>query len=127
MANIAYKFRIYPNKEQRDLFARTFGCVRFIYNQMLSDKIEYYKATKKMLNNTPAQYKEDFPWLREVDSLALANAQLNLQKAYKSFFENPTSGFPKYKKKKTSRDAYTTNHVNGNIVLEDGKLKLPKA
>ena len=127
MANTAYKFRIYPNTEQRDLFARTFGCVRFIYNQMLSDKIEYYKETKKMLNNTPAQYKEDFPWLREVDSLALANAQLNLQKAYKSFFENPTSGFPKYKKKKTSRDAYTTNHVNGNIVLEDGKLKLPKA
>ena len=127
MANIAYKFRIYPNKEQRDLFARTFGCVRFIYNQMLSDKIEYYKATKKMLNNTPAQYKEEFSWLREVDSLALANAQLNLQKAYNSFFENPSSGFPKYKKKKTSRDAYTTNHVNGNIVLEDGKLKLPKA
>ena len=127
MANTAYKFRIYPNKEQRDLFARTFGCVRFIYNQMLSDKIEYYKETKKMLNNTPAQYKEDFPWLREVDSLALANAQLNLQKAYKSFFENPTSGFPKYKKKKTSRDAYTTNLVNGNIVLKDGRLKLPKA
>ena len=127
MANIAFKFRIYPNKEQRDQFARTFGCVRFIYNKMLSDKIEYYKETKKMLNNTPAQYKEDFPWLREVDSLALANAQLNLQKAYRRFFDDPATGFPRYKKKKTSRQAYTTNRVNGNIMLKDGKLKLPKA
>ena len=98
MANKAYQFRIYPNKEQRDLFARTFGCVRFIYNQMLSDKIAHYNRTKEMLNNTPAQYKEDFSWLKEVDSLALANAQLNLQAAYRNFFMNPAAGFPKYKK-----------------------------
>ena len=74
----AYKYRIYPTKEQQEYFAKVFGCVRFIYNKMLYDKIEYYKQTGKMLYNTPAQYT----FLKEVDSLALANAQLNLEKAY---------------------------------------------
>ena len=67
----AYKYRLYPNKEQEEYFAKCFGCVRFIYNRMLSDKIEYYKETKKKLNNTPAQYKKEFEWLKEVDSLHL--------------------------------------------------------
>ena len=84
----AYKFRLYPNKEQQEYFAKYFGCTRFIYNQMLADKIEYYKKTGEMLNNTPAQYKKEYPWLKEVDSLALANAQLNLDKAYKNFFRD---------------------------------------
>ncbi len=79
MANKAYKFRIYPNSKQRTMFARTFGCVRFIYNRMLSDKIKYYEETRQKLNNTPAQYKSEYEWLKEVDSLALANAQMNLQ------------------------------------------------
>ena len=126
LANKAYKFRIYPNTEQKLLFAKTFGCVRFIYNKMLSDKIEHYKKTKEKLNNTPAQYKEEFPWLKEVDSLALANAQINLQTAYKNFFTNPKSGYPKFKSKKTYRYSYTTNCVNGNITLINSKLKLPK-
>lgn len=126
MANKAYKFRIYPNREQRVLFAKTFGCVRFIYNRMLEDKIEQYNKTKEKLNNTPAQYKEEYPWLKEVDSLALANVQMNLQKAYTNFFSKPGTGFPKYKSKKASRQTYTTNYVNGNICLEGGKLKLPK-
>lgn len=126
MANKAYKFRIYPNAEQRVLFAKTFGCVRFIYNKMLSDKIEHYEKTKETLNNTPAQYKEEFPWLKEVDSLALANAQINLQKAYKNFFTNPKWGYPKFKSKKTHRYSYTTNRVRRNITLTDGELKLPK-
>ena len=56
--NKAYKFRMYPNAEQRILIAKTFGCVRFIYNKMLGDKIEYYHQTQKKLNNTPAQYKK---------------------------------------------------------------------
>ena len=72
----AYKFRIYPNSVQKEYFAKTFGCVRFIYNRMLSDKIEHYKKTKEMLHNTPAPYKKEFPFLKEADSLALANAQL---------------------------------------------------
>ena len=70
------------------MFAKTFGCVRFIYNKMLGDRLDYYKETGKKLNNTPAQYKEEFSWLKEVDSLALANAQMNLNKAYNNFFRN---------------------------------------
>ena len=97
---VAYKYRLYPNKEQQEYFAKCFGCVRFIYNRMLSDKIGYYKETKKKLNNTPAQYKKEFEWLKEVDSLALANAQMNLQTAYNNFFKRPEAGFPKFKSKK---------------------------
>ena len=70
------------------MFAKTFGCVRFIYNKMLSDRLDYYKETGKKLHNTPAQYKEEFPWLKEVDSLALANAQMNLNKAYNNFWND---------------------------------------
>lgn len=124
--NKACKFRIYPNTEQCTMLAKTFGCVRFIYNQMLSDKIKYYEETKQKLNNTPAQYKKEFKWLKEVDSLALANAQMNLQTAYNNFFRSPKVGFPKFKSKKISLKSYTTNCVNGNIVVENGYIKLPK-
>ena len=127
MANKAYKFRIYPDAEQKVLFAKTFGCVRFIYNKMLSDKIEYYKLTGEKLNNTPAQYKAEFLWLKEVDSLALANAQMNLQKAYNNFFTNPKKfGFPKFKSKRKSRNSYTTNNQKGSVKIENGYLQLPK-
>lgn len=126
MANKAYKFRIYPNREQKTLFAKTFGCVRFIYNKMLDDKIKYYEKTKKKLNNTPAQYKKEFPWLKEVDSLALANAQMNLQKAYNNFFRDPKVGFPNFKSKHKTRASYTTNNQKGTVALENGRLKLPK-
>lgn len=108
------------------MFAKTFGCVRFIYNRMLSDKIKHYEETKQKLNNTPAQYKKEFEWLKEVDSLALANAQMNLQTAYNNFFCSPKVGFPKFKLKKSNRRSYTTNCVSGNIKLADGLLTLPK-
>lgn len=124
--NKAYKFRMYPNSEQKLLFEKTFGCVRFIYNKMLADKIEFYKETKQKLNNTPAQYKNEFEWLKEVDSLALANAQMNLQTAYNNFFRNPKSGFPKFKSKKHNKNTYTTNNQKGTISLSHNKIKLPK-
>lgn len=122
----AYKFRLYPNEEQKQLFAKTFGCSRAIWNMMLADKIKHYEDTKETLHNTPAQYKKEFPWLKEVDSLALANVQLNLQKAYKHFFQSGF-GFPKFKKK-SHRQSYKTNNINNNssIVLENGHVKLPK-
>ena len=97
-----YRFRIYPNKSQKELFARTFGCVRFVYNRMLAEKIEYYEKTGKVLKVTPAKYKAEFPWLKEVDSLALCNAQLHLQAAYKNFFRDSSVGFPNFKSKKES-------------------------
>ena len=91
--NIAYRFRIYPTEEQKILLGKTFGCCRFLYNQMLDDKIREYEKTKKMLKNTPAMYKREYPFLKEVDSLALANVQLHLEKAYKNFFWIPKSDF----------------------------------
>lgn len=123
---VAYKYRLYPNKEQEIYFAKCFGCVRFIYNRMLSDKIEYYKETKQKLNNTPAQYKKEFPWLKEVDSLALANAQMNLQTAYNNFFKRTEVGFPKFKSKKNNHFSYTTNNQGGNIYVSERYIKLPK-
>ena len=116
--NIAYRFRIYPTEEQKILLGKTFGCCRFLYNQMLDDKIREYEKTKKMLKNTPAMYKREYPFLKEVDSLALANVQLHLEKAYKNFFRDPKTGFPRFKSKHHSRNSYTTNVVNGNILVE---------
>ncbi|MDR2832819.1 MAG: transposase, partial [Streptococcaceae bacterium] len=120
----AYKYRIYPTTEQKQMFSKTFGSSRFIWNKMLSDKKEHYDKTKENLMTTPAQYKAEFPWLKEVDSLALANVQLQLQKAYKSFFQ-AGFGFPKFKKK-FEKQSYTTNNQKGSVRLEEGKIKLPK-
>ncbi|TCZ80208.1 transposase [Paenibacillus albiflavus] len=122
----AYKYRIYPNHEQQQYLAKVFGSVRFIYNKMLADKIEHYKQTETMLSNTPAQYKKEFLWLKEVDSLALANAQLNLDKAYKNFFRDKSVGFPKFKSKKLNNHRFTTNNQNGTVSIEEGYIKIPK-
>ena len=116
--NRAVKIRIYPNAEQRVQIEKTIGCSRFIYNYMLADKMEHYKKEKKMLRNTPASYKKEYPWLKEVDSLALANVQMHLESAFHKFFREPSAGFPRFKSKKSSRKSYTTNVVNGNIFLE---------
>jgi len=93
---------------------------------MLSEKKEHYEKTGKMLKVTPAKYKKEYEWLKEVDSLALCNAQLHLEAAYKNFFRDPSVGYPKYKRKHGSRASYTTNRVNGNIRIEGGKIRLPK-
>lgn len=125
--NKAYRYRLYPTKEQEKMFARTFGCTRFIYNRMLADRMSYYEATGKKLNNTPAQYKDRFPWLKEVDSLALANAQLNLNKAYNNFLNNPGHfGQPHFKSRKNRTASYSTNNQKGSVRIEDNKIKLPK-
>ena len=120
----AHKVRLYPNDEQQIFFAKSFGCTRFIWNKMLADKINYYQATKTTLNNTPAQYKKEFEWLKEVDSLALANVQQNLRAAYNKFFKQGT-GFPKFKKKGI-KDSYTTNNQKGTVAVTKNTVKLPK-
>lgn len=126
-AQRAYRFRLYPGREQEKLFHRTFGCCRFVYNRMLADKKAMYEETGKTKRLTPAGYKKDFPWLKEVDSLALANVQLHLEAAFARFFEPGKNRYPRFKSKHRSRKSYTTNVVNGNITLEDGRLRLPKA
>ena len=123
----AYRYRIYPDPEQQTQIAKTFGCCRFIYNRMLSDKKEWYEKHHEMLRTTPAQYKKEYEWLKEVDSLALANVQLHLEAAYRKFFREEKAGFPKYKTKRHNRQSYTTNVVNNNIRLEGKRLRLPKA
>ncbi|RBR30968.1 IS200/IS605 family element RNA-guided endonuclease TnpB [Enterococcus cecorum] len=128
----AYKFRIYPTEEQEIFFAKTFGCVRKVYNLMLNDRKKAYEEvkndpSKKMTFPTPAKYKKEFPFLKEVDSLALANAQLHLDKAYKNFFRDKSVGFPRFKSKKNSVQSYTTNNQNGTVALIDSKfIKVPK-
>lgn len=121
----AYKFRLYPNEEQKQFFEQNFGNVRFIYNKMLHDKIEHYKETGKMLYNTPAQYKEEFEFLKFSDSLALTNAQLDLQDAYNKFF-NKTAGFPNFKTKHQSENSYKTNNQKGTIYIDGNYIRLPK-
>jgi len=127
----AYKFQIYPTQEQQKLLIKTFGCVRFVYNKMLEERIEIYKESKSNTNTkrplpTPAKYKKEFVFLKEVDSLSLSNAQLELNKAYANFFRDPSIGFPKFKSKKTDRDSYTTNNQKGSVRIEGRKIKLPK-
>ena len=127
MVNKAYRYRLYPTTEQKIMFEKTFGCARFIYNKMLGDRLDYYKETGKKLNNTPAQYKEEFPWLKEVDSLALANAQMNLNKAYNNFWSNRKHfGKPRFKSKKAGRASYSTNNQKGSVRIEGNRIKLPK-
>lgn len=129
MANKAIKYRLYPTTEQCAMFTKTFGCCRKVYNLMLSDKIESYKSTGKFANITPAKYKKDYPYLKEVDSLALANTQLNLQRAFKNCFSKSRkkkNGFPRFKSAKHSRKSYTTNNQHGTVALTDSSIKIPK-
>jgi putative transposase len=97
---------------------------------MLSDKIEGYKETGKSVKNTPAKYKKDYPYLKEVDSLALVNKQLDLQTAFRNAFSKSRkkkNGFPKFKSAKRSRKSYTTNNQKGTVAIVDKRyIKLPK-
>ena len=129
MANKAMKYRLYPTTEQSVFFAKTFGCCRKVYNLMLADKIKSYEKTKSFGKQTPAMYKKAYPFLKEVDSLALANVQLHLQSAMKNCFDKKRkarNGFPNYKSAKHSRKSYTTNNQNGTIAITENGIKLPK-
>lgn len=111
------------------MFAKTFGCCRKVYNLMLVDKLESYDKTGKFVSVTPAKYKKDHPYLKEVDSLALANTQLNLQGAFRNCFSKSRkkrNGFPKFKSAKHSRRSYTTNNQHGTVTIYEKAVKLPK-
>lgn len=123
--NRAVKCRIEPNKEQKILMEKTFGSCRFLYNRMLTDRVTS-ELTGEYIKITPAVYKKEFPWLREVDSLALCNTQLDLDEAFRKHRAEKGIGHPRYKAKHHSRRSYTTNLVNNNIRLEGKKIRLPK-
>ena len=127
----AYKYRLYPNKDQSILLCKTFGCARKVYNLLLSERLSLYEQYKndftqlnKQKYRTPAALKQSYPYLSEVDSLALANAQCNLAAAFSNFFAGRADK-PTYKKKR-SKQSYTTNNQNGSVRIESGKLRLPK-
>ncbi len=129
----AYKYRLYPNEEQKIQLAKTFGCVRFVYNYYLAKKIELYETEMKQMSKTDCnnhcnrELKSEFVWLKEVDKFALTNAIYNLDNAFQNFFKKQ-SGFPKFKTKKSHRYSYTTNFTNNNIEVDfdNNKIKLPK-
>ena len=129
MANKAIKYRIYPTSEQEVMFAKTFGCCRKVWNLMLADKIESYQTTGKFATVTPAKYKKEYPFLKEVDSLALTNVQLNLQEAFRNRFSKSRkkqNGFPKFKSAKHSKKSYKTNNQKGTIAIFENGIRLPK-
>ena len=126
----AYKYRIYPNKRQKELLAKTFGCSRFVYNHFLNKRIETYQTEQKTLTYNQCsleltKLKSELEWLKEPDKCSLQNALKDMDRAYKNFFRN-NAGFPKYKSKKTHRFSYRTNATNGNIAYCEKHIKLPK-
>lgn len=125
MNYFSYKYRIYPTQEQAVLINKTIGCARFVYNTLLADAKKQYEENGKSKIKTPASLKKEYDWLKEVDSFALCNSQLNVEIAYKRFFKK-VSKFPKFHSKHKSRQSYTTNNNAGQIRIEKGKLKLPK-
>ncbi len=125
MIRKAYKYRIYPNAAQKEYFSRVFGCVRFFYNKSLSDMCELYKSTGKSKNITPARYKKDYPFLKEVDSLALCNAQLARNAAFRLFFKKQNA-FPKYKSKRNDQSYTTNNQGSVKFSNNDRYISIPK-
>ena len=129
----AYKYRIYPNKQQEEQIHKTFGCCRFVYNQMLAYRKDKYEQDKQSMNKISCNnycnqiLKKKYDWLKKVDKFALTNAIYNMDSAYQKFFKEHT-GYPKFKSKKNPKRSYTTNFSNGNIEISfnKNKIKLPK-
>lgn len=121
---------MYPNKKQKDLISKSFGCSRFVYNHYLAKRIELYKENKENLNYYSCcldltQLKAELIWLKEVDKFALQNSLKDLDNAYKKFFKEH-SGFPRFKSKKTHDFSYRTSFTNNNIQYCGKQIKLPK-
>lgn len=130
IVNKAYKFRLYPNKEQEILINKTFGCCRFVFNHFLAKWDNTYKEAGKGLtyNSCSAQLtqlKKELTWLKEVDSIALQSSLKNLADAYSRFFKKQNDK-PRFKSKKNPVQSYTTKYTNDNIAIDDNKIKLPK-
>lgn len=119
--NRAIKYRAYPTEGQAVLLAKTFGCVRFVWNRMLTDAQTFLNETGVFFIPTPAKYKKEFPFLKEVDSLALANTQLDLKAANKRHLDDKKVGAPQLKSKHKSKMSYTTN--NQAMHCKDGSFK----
>lgn len=132
---IAYKFRIYPNKIQEEQIQKTFGCCRYVYNHYLALRKAKYEADKTTMNYYDCAkdltlLKKENEWLKEVDSVALQQSLRNLDTAFQNFFRRvknkEKSGYPKFKSKKNRHKSYRTSYANNNIKVLDNKIQLPK-
>lgn len=126
----AYRYRVYPNKKQKEIIAKTFGCCRFVYNTYLAKRIEMYEECKETFAyvqcaNDMKQLKSELVWLQEVDSTALQSSLRDLDVAYQKFFKEH-AGYPKFKSKKSHRFSYRSKCVNNNIQYLGAHIKLPK-
>ena len=127
----AYKFRIYPTAYQQQLLSQTFGCVRLVYNHYLAERKRIYEESGKSLSYSKCasdlvSFKKEYPFLKEVDSIALQQSLRHLDTAFTNFVRNKSFGYPKFKSKKNHHNSYSSVCVNNNIRLEEGYLILPK-
>ena len=124
--NKAIELRLYPNKEQQVLLNKTFGCCRKVYNLALAEAIESYKQTGKFTHRWYTAYKEEYPYLDEVEAQALNQSLQNLKSAFKNRFSKTAkrqTGFPKFKFKR-SKQSYRTC-MPAKDALQDKYLKIP--
>ena len=129
----SFKYRLYPTAPQAEKINQNIGCARFVYNQLLDDRIKVYKETKQRSKKTYCDLKKEYDFLKEADSRALLNARENLDAAYDKFFKEPSVGFPKFKSKHKCRWSYTTNNQRrekypekDSIRFDGNRIKLPK-
>lgn len=132
MAELAYKFALYPSMKQEIQIIKTFGCVRWVYNHCLAKRKEYYDETGKTFGLaacekmiTVCRHDPETEWLREVDATALQRAARHLDTAYQRFFDK-ISDCPQFKKKSSIRASYTTVNNRNSIEIFDNCIKLPK-
>ena len=129
----AYKYRIYPNRAQAILIQKTFGCCRFVYNQTLAYRKNFYETEKKSMNKMDCNnhvnrvLKHDYEWLKEVDKFALTNAIYSMDNAYQRFFKLH-AGYPKFRSKHSNKRSYTTciTGTNIKVLFDENKIQLPK-
>ena len=124
----AYKFRIYPDAEQKDNLSRTFGSVRFVYNWALDLKTKSYKEGIKLNAGqisaamTALKKTEEFCWLKEVSSVCLQQSLMNLDVAYRNFFKGQNK-HPTFKKRSNTQSA---RYASSAFTFKDNKLTLAK-
>ena len=122
----SFKYRLYPTASQAEKIDQNIGCARFVYNQLLDDRINVWKETRQRSKKTYSILKEEHEFLKEADSRALLHASKNLDAAYDKFFKEPSAGFPKFKSKHKCRWSYTTDNSHDAVRFDGNRLKLPK-
>jgi len=132
-----FKYRLYPNKLQRDLIERSFGCCRWVYNRCLDEREAHYKETGRYLSVFDLQKmitvwkKTDYPWLSDASASALQSAVEDLGKSYDSFYARMKQGKkanpPKHKRKKSDKQSFRVKNTGSHVaILDDKHIKIPK-